>query len=154
LHDAGKVARSSLGELENVTIENAESHGEVVYSKYHLQGVRLEAAQGFPAVLHVGLPTLRAYLAKGFSQNDAGVATLLSLIPAVSDTNIVSRTSAAKLIEVQKAARAIMDAELTAEELIQKAVEMDKWLIQEHISPGGSADLLAVTWFIENMVRL
>ena len=68
-----------------------ETAGERIHTAYGIAGARGEAALGFPSVLTIGLPALKAWLSQGFSLNDAAVLTLLSLLSQVDDTNMIHR---------------------------------------------------------------
>ncbi|MDR2870211.1 MAG: citrate lyase holo-[acyl-carrier protein] synthase [Deferribacteraceae bacterium] len=147
LADAGQVAAQALGDLKNT---NVQTHGELVFAKHGMAGVRAEAAKGFPSVRDIGLPLL-VYLCEehGFSINDGGVMVLLKLMSKVADTNIVSRSSPEKLAEIQKRANDIFKSSIVnRDELIKQATQLDEELIKENISPGGCADLLAITYFM------
>src|SRR5258708_8607988 len=57
------------------------SHGDIVTKRYGATGARGEALGGFPRVVDIGLPTLRAKRAKGAPESVARLATLLRLMP-------------------------------------------------------------------------
>ena len=139
----------------------ALSHGEAVYERNGLQGIRGEVSRGFPAITEHALPLLRRLLKEGFSLNDAGIAVLLNIMAHAEDTNIIYRggTEALKAVREELlsffAAEARMGASgekqgcLPAIEAIrEKAVQLDRDLIARNLSPGGSADLLGITFFL------
>jgi triphosphoribosyl-dephospho-CoA synthetase len=64
------------------------------------------------------------------------------------DTNLVARGGLAGLRRVQGWAQGVMDASPTPEELRHALSEADGWFTEAWLSPGGSADLLAVTWWL------
>ena len=125
--------------LSSLTLENARTFGERMYVEHGLAGVRGEAAAGFPSVARASLPAFRAALAAGKSVNDAGVAALLALMANAEDSNVIRRGGLAR-------ARALMREAQTAH--VPDAEAMDRRLIEENISPGGCADLLAVTFLL------
>ena len=65
--------------------ENARTAGERLYLATGNRGVRGEAAEGFPSVLKIGLPALRAALDQGASLEELEKFTLGSLRRAVFD---------------------------------------------------------------------
>ena len=137
---SGEIEQSGGGR------SNAVTRGMAQYAKYGVTGVRGEAAAGFPSVRCWGLPVLEARLSAGDSLNDAGVAALLSLMAHVTDTNILSRSDMQTLEDMQTGLTAYLkDSALPAEELIALANELDERLIASNLSPGGCADLLAIT---------
>jgi holo-ACP synthase/triphosphoribosyl-dephospho-CoA synthase len=123
------------------------SHGEAVYAQSGLSGIRGEVAQGFPSVRLYALPALRRLLAAGHSVNNAGVAALLALLAHTADTNIVHRSSAATLAGIQHDLAAFLHGDPDMAAILSKATELDRDFISRNISPGGCADLLAVSLF-------
>lgn len=121
--------------------------GERVYLEYGIAGIRGEAEAGYPIVREAGLPALKKYLADGLSLNDALAFTLIHIMAVNFDTNIISRHNMRTLGEVCDAARQIIDEGIC----IRKINMFDKEFIRRNISPSGSADLLAVTYFIHSL---
>ena len=64
--------------------------GEKLYLRYGIRGVRGQAEDGFPAVLHAGLPVLEKELAAGADINRAGSVAMLAILCA--DTDIDRQT--------------------------------------------------------------
>ena len=136
--------------FEALTPETARTAGERLYLRCGLEGVRGEAANGFPSVLSVGLPALRRALKSGLSIDSAACVTLMHLIAAVPDTVMIARSS----LQAWKALTQQMSALLAADPLPDPD-QIAKWnqaFILENLSPGGSADLLALTLLIHFMV--
>lgn len=115
-----------------------------LYRQYRITGVRGEAA-GFPSAFHIGYPARRLWLDRGVSLNDA--AALVHLLAAVEDTNLIHRggysAAAACRVEAQQ-----MIGELTPESLHRELERMDERYTQGNLSPGGCADLLALSIFL------
>ncbi|MDD2402848.1 MAG: triphosphoribosyl-dephospho-CoA synthase [Clostridia bacterium] len=120
--------------------------GEKLYLKYQATGIRGEVEAGFPSVKNVGLPALKVALQKCNKLNDCIVHVLLSLMGTVEDTTILWRKDMNTLLEVQAWAKRILDkgSVFTKEGMLEIYI-MDKEFIERNISPGGSADLVAVT---------
>ena len=128
--------------------ERKLTHGEELYLKYGIGGVRMETALGYPALFETALPELRRLVSLGFSLNDAGVLTLMKILSETDDTSLISRCGYEKACAYRKKA-----GELTAEGLEGMDYErilrdLDREMIRDHASPGGSADLLAMTYFL------
>ena len=88
---------------------------------------------------------LRQALEKGFSFND-GAITLLHLIAATDDTNLIHRGGREKQLQVtQQITDLLKEDPFPAMDTIK---ELDKQFIRDNLSPGGSADLLALTYFL------
>ena len=126
------------------------SHGEMVRARYGATGARGEAFAGFPHVLHVGLPTLRAERNRARTETNSRLWALLNIMARLEDTCVLYRGGAEGLAIVQKGAS---DALLAggpgsvAGELAM--LRLDQELLIRNISPGGAADLLAATLFLD-----
>ena len=138
---AGLVAK----ELKNLD-HAAMTAGEKLYYKYGITGIRGEVENGFPSVVNYGLPALEDAFDKGATINDALVHTLISLMTVVEDSNVIWRTAYDTLLEVQRIANNILSLGSVFTEKGRMAIaETERYFLQRHISPGGSADLLSVT---------
>jgi holo-ACP synthase/triphosphoribosyl-dephospho-CoA synthase len=124
------------------------SHGEAIHKRYGIGGVREEARLGFPAVRNRALPVLRGALQAGQSVNDAGLAALLHLISAVTDTNIIHRSDPETMEKIRQDAGAFLAADPAPPAIGKYAAKLDSEFIARNISPGGSADMLALTLFL------
>lgn len=123
--------------------------GERLFLAYGITGIRGEIEAGLPSVCHQGLPALRQGLASGLSINDALIHTLISLMTVVVDSTIINRHGLDTLGDVQNEAKRIMDAGGMLTELGRMQISaLDTSFIERNISPGGSADLLAATYFL------
>ena len=138
---AGLVAK----ELKNLD-HAAMTAGEKQYYKYGITGNRGEVENGYPSVVNYGLPALEDAFDKGATINDALVHTLISLMTVVEDSNVIWRTDYDTLLEVQRIANNILSLGSVFTEKGRMAIaETERYFLQRHISPGGSADLLSVT---------
>lgn len=133
-------------ELEGVTEETAVTVGQKLYAQYGITGIRGQAEAGFPAVLHTGLPVLEEGVLAGFSLERAGCGALLAMLTACADTNLIARSDrdTAKAITRQVALLLAKNRypDQTALE------ELDALFVEKNLSPGGTADLLAATYFL------
>ena len=141
---ADLVLKSSLLDLEHASGTTA---GERLYIAKGLTGIRGEVAAGFPSVISNSLPAYEAALARGLSQNDAGVCALLSLISTLEDTNVYHRGGNAGAAFAKAYAKKLLAVDY------DKATveEMDDEFIKRRLSPGGAADLLAITYFLHTL---
>ena len=123
--------------------------GEAMYVKYGVTGVRGEAEQGFPSVQKLALPVYRQRRKEGASVNDALVDTLLALIAGTADTNILGRHDMEALYYAQAAAKRVQSlGGMKTAEGRKALIALDSDFTQRWLSPGGSADLIAVTHFL------
>ena len=138
----GLIARDFSG----LTPETAVTAGQRQYLQYGVTGVRGQAEAGFPAVLTAGLPRLEEALARGGSLNDAGCAALLALMAAAEDTNLIRRGGRALQRRIADALTdRLREIPFPEPELLR---EMDAAFIRRNLSPGGTADLLALTYLL------
>ena len=115
----------------------AGSHGQRARQRYGASGARGEALAGFPHARHAW-----AALARPGGRN----AALLTLLAEVEDTNLLHRGGPEGLALVQSRARSILAASPPA--YGEGLLELDRACIARNLSPGGSADLLALALFL------
>ena len=135
-------------ELDSITSDTARSHGEQLYLEHGVLGARGEAVNGFPGLFETALPMMDALLEGGETLNDAGVVTLLHIMAEIQDTNIISRSSYSRMAELQAQLRDLLSRHLSPAQLVEESGSLDRRFIEENISPGGSADLLALAYLI------
>jgi len=152
----GEMTRARMGqELERISAGEARTFGEAIYKKSRIGGVRAEAASGFASVRETALPRLREALGAGLNLNDAGLCALVSLMACTQDTNAVRR-GGEKLAEQLRESAAALEARIAGhlaegmlasqmDSIRQSLVRWDEALSEKRISPGGCADLLALT---------
>ena len=129
----------------------ARTAGEELYLISGLRGIRGEVAAGLPAVLQTALPVLEKCLLEGMSRNDAGVVALLHLIARGEDTNMIKRGGEALAAETARTVReALCENSRPSMETVRA---WDAYFIENRLSPGGCADLLAVSYFLHDWTR-
>lgn len=147
LSECADMAQGVTAEdFAGITPENAKTAGEKLFALHGITGVRGQAEAGFPAVRDVGLPTLRRALREGHSLNDAGAVTLLHLLAAIDDTNLIHRSNRETQLKIKKDLTVLLQE--TPFPSMQTICHMDEEFIKRNLSPGGSADLLAMTYFL------
>ncbi len=126
--------------------------GERLYLAEGVTGIRGEAERGFPAVVTTALPYLKKLLSGGAALNDALAETLLLLMTTAEDTNILARGGREGERSVREAARnALALGGMRTEEGRRAVRDMEALFPSRRLSPGGAADLLAVTVFFHLM---
>jgi triphosphoribosyl-dephospho-CoA synthase len=126
------------------------SHGCLVQRRYGATGARGEAQRGFPHVLSAGLPVLRARRAAGALEDDARLDALLHIMTTLEDTCLLYRGGDQGLRTAQSGAAAVLEAGGCATDSGRmKLLALDRKLLEMCLSPGGSADLLAATLFVD-----
>jgi triphosphoribosyl-dephospho-CoA synthase len=130
-------------------IHTARTAGERMFRLYGLAGARGEAASGYETVRTVALPVYDRLRLGGFRENVALLQVLLHLLAVNNDTNLVSRGGLAALHYVRYyASKLLREGGAVAPGGVNRMAAFDDALIASHLSPGGTADLLAVTWFL------
>ena len=136
-----------LEDLKHLTKETAKSHGEKLYVNHRITGVRGEVEAGLPTVFDHGLPYFESL--EEPSLNKRLVLTLFKLMTLCDDTTIVHRHNVQKLMDVKELAKKVLVIyESQPEKFEGKLAEVEDSFIRDLISPGGSADLLAVTAYL------
>lgn len=144
----GIVEKELSGLLEKLP-DRPLTAGERFYVSSRVTGIRGEIEAGMPTVACAGLPNLRKALDRGLSLNDALIHTLLCLMTVSEDTTILKRHGLSMLKVVQQDAQAIVAiGGMHSDQGRRRVEELDQAYSKRGISPGGSADLLAVTYFI------
>ena len=131
--------------------EGTHTVGQRLYLEQGLEGIRGELARGLPAVAQIGLPTLRQRLNAGDSLEEAGQQVLLALMAQVVDTNLIARGGLAGQQWAMEQARALTEGQTASREEMEA---LDQAFMERNLSPGGCADLLAITYFLEFLSRM
>lgn len=127
------------------SLQARKSHGEEIFLKYGFSGARGEAESGFQVVFEHGLPPFKGII----KLNDEVLhESFLSIASVNADTNILYRGGLEVLTVFQGLCKSAMGNynEQTYSEVID-------YCRKENISPGGSADLLAVTIFVWSVMN-
>ena len=140
----GECSLTDLHKLANTQTASLPTNGERIFTAYGIQGARGEAAAGFPSAVQIGLPALKKWLAAGFSLNDSAAMALLTLISEVNDTNMVHR-GGPELAKKRKGQAKHLLSTITKENFKETLSALDSQYVAENLSPGGCADLLAVS---------
>jgi len=119
-----------------------KTHGYETKKKYALSGARGEAQNGFP--------NIRKALSYMRDTDDLWMRRLMLLYSNVNDTNIVYRSNLKTLKTLQNISKQILDSNTPIIEN-SKFVELEKFVSEYNISPGGCADLFAASYFLDNL---
>ena len=133
----------------------SDSHGERARQRYQVGGARREAQDGFPHVIAIGLPALLKARANGAAEDAARLDALLAIMASLDDTCLLHRAGLPGLQAGQQGARRVLELGGSSTVTGRAALaELDHTLLSLNASPGGAADLLAATLFIDMLVRL
>ncbi len=147
----GSLVEKELGKKLH---PKGKTHGEVCFEKFGEKGkgIRGEMEAGLPCVFKHAMPALNSCFDNLKLESNSSIRfgltkALLSLIAHNNDSNILYRRGERILEELKDLSQQAFDVYGTN-------LFNDKYLIlmnfcrQNRISPGGSADLLAVSYFI------
>jgi holo-ACP synthase/triphosphoribosyl-dephospho-CoA synthase len=143
---ARMTAGLTASDFAGLTPENAKTMGQKLYLRHGITGIRGQAEAGFPAVRDIGLPKLEAGLARGLDLNDAGCAALLAMLTETVDTNLIARSDYETQQRIAREIRVLLETEPFPDP--QRLQELDRVFVEKNLSPGGTADLLALTYFL------
>jgi triphosphoribosyl-dephospho-CoA synthase len=127
--------------------------GEAACHRYGTGGARGQAQAGFPHVIDIALPCLRESRLRGNHENTARLNALLSVIAQLDDTCVLSRGGSAALASIQSGAAGVLAAGGAATPEGQRALRrLEVDMLARNVSPGGAADLLAATLFLDRLM--
>ena len=86
-------------------------------------------------------------LEEGYSPNKAGLLTLLQYIASIEDTNMMIRSDFDTVQRIQKEMKRFLRT-AGPEQQLEIIPALDAYFVKNNISPGGSADMLALTYFL------
>ncbi|MCR4956863.1 MAG: triphosphoribosyl-dephospho-CoA synthase CitG [Lachnospiraceae bacterium] len=122
--------------------------GEKQYKKYGLTGARGEAALGMPSVRLFALPLLEKR-ANPDNLYRVGAGILTQIMANLEDSNMISRSNKETAFFIRKCLKNHFDATGDEAETSKCFLnQLDELFIKYHLSPGGAADLLAISYFL------
>ena len=128
--------------------------GELACRQYQVDGARGQARAGFLLVTCAGLPALHASRARGDNETTARLNALLAIISQLDDTCVLSRGGETALLALQTGAARVLAAGGAATADGAKALlALEAVALARGVSPGGAADLLAATLFLDRLTE-
>lgn len=139
LQNAIKTMTAGLVDNELKDLQEYRTHGEKMFQLYGYTGIRGEVESGIPHAFNVGYPIL--------TNEDSSFDTrlkhaLLAIMASNDDANMLKRGGYEGLQTGKEWSRKAYA------NLNQHLSEMNAKFIEDNLSPGGSADLLAVSIFL------
>jgi triphosphoribosyl-dephospho-CoA synthase len=127
------------------------SHGTEALRQFGVCGARGEAAAGFPHAIDTGLPALRlGRLLAPADPEAARVHSFFSLLATVDDTNLLYRGGEPGLRFAREQAAEFLSEDGVGNALWRKRAEaVHREFVARSLSPGGCADLLGITLFLD-----
>lgn len=126
-----------------------QTNGERLYTQYGITGIRGEAAAGFPLIFERIYPEFLTLISKGTGVFKSGRIILLYLIAYSEDTNIIHRSDYKTFTNLQYKLKKFLTEHMNMQFDVDTIIDkLDDYFIEKNISPGGSADLLALIYFL------
>ncbi|MDO5088207.1 MAG: citrate lyase holo-[acyl-carrier protein] synthase [Leptotrichiaceae bacterium] len=140
-----EITKNILDDFKNIEKKENLTNGEKLYIKYGFTGIRGEVREGLTDIFEDILPFYNGKL-KCYDKNTVCSMTLIKLMSIINDSTIVHRHGMDTLNEVKNRAASLIGV---SEQ--KKLKDFEKWCIENNISPGGSADILAVVIFLHRI---
>ncbi len=121
----------------------AHTHGQQAVSRYNVSGALAQAQQGYPALFSTWLPWLQTHR----HDDDSLHRVLLNIMSTLDDTNILHRCGPEAAQQVKAEAAQLFDHYSPS-----AMQDMNRRYVADNLSPGGAADMLALTVLIADML--
>ncbi|MGM0217865.1 triphosphoribosyl-dephospho-CoA synthase CitG [Enterococcus sp. AZ126] len=135
-------------DFADLTQKQQLSYGEKLYLEYGIVGIRGEAELGYPTLKNSALPFLRQHCKSEL--RTLFLLLLLHLMATTEDSNLINRGGISAWQKVKEQACELSQTfsiDHSKKELEDALFLFDQQLIKKNLSPGGSADLVALSFF-------
>lgn len=120
-----------------------DTHGKKVIEKHNIKGALNSAIDGYTLLFYEWLPFYRKHRNEEYSL----IKLLLFIMTNLDDTNIYYRKGEEVVAHVKQQAQEILD-----DFSIDRVEKLNREFVKENISPGGAADMLSLTLFIDSII--
>ena len=146
------MVKNILDDFKELHKKEKLTHGERLYLEYGFTGIRGQVQDGL-SVLFDNI--IDNYINSDLKENDLYTQILIELMARVEDSTVVYRHDISTLRKVQSDAKDLLNmGGIFTEEGKQKCHELEDIYINENISPGGCADLLAISILLINVKKI
>jgi len=150
--DTIAASAAALARLPDRFAPRSSSHGKQARLRFGASGARGEAQAAFPHATLVGLPMLRRARERGLPEDRARLDALMAIMARLDDTCLLHRGGPVALRTAQVGAQTVLAAGGTATAAgMRRLHRLHAALMTLWASPGGCADLLAVTLFLDRI---
>ena len=131
------------------------THGERLFLEHGITGIRGEVQQGFPSVLEAGLPAFRRCLDAELCMEDCALEALLALMERCEDSNVIHRMGFDYWQGPYREQAGSIRHETRPGSTLRrdKLKKLDQLFSETGVSPGGAADLLTCTLFLQTLEK-
>lgn len=137
------MVKNILDDFKELHKKEKLTHGERLYLEYGFTGIRGQVQDGL-SVLFDNI--IDNYINSDLKENDLYTQILIELMARVEDSTVVYRHDISTLRKVQSDAKDLLNmGGIFTEKGRQKCHHLEDLYIKENISPGGCADLLAIS---------
>ncbi|AZA49471.1 triphosphoribosyl-dephospho-CoA synthase MdcB [Chryseobacterium carnipullorum] len=145
LNVAGQIAV-----FQDRYVPKSITNGSLVRKRYSVRSAREEAAMKFPSLQNVALPALANFSHE--PQQIQRLNVLLSLMAITDDTCILNRSDMEVLDKIKATSNKIVEnGGMGKVQNRARFQELDRFITENWVSPGGSADLLAAVIYLEKI---
>lgn len=141
---AAALAKTDAAERLLHAQTERDTNGAKVYAAYGAPGAVGEAAEGF---LHANFCADRLRMYRDSGERHAGALALCDTMAILDDTNLLHRGGAEGLAFTKTEAKRI--ASLPTDRRAAALEALDAEMIRRNLSPGGSADMLALAYLLD-----
>lgn len=120
-----------------------DTHGKKVIEKHNIKGALNSAIDGYTLLFDEWLP----FFIKHKNEEHSLIKLLLFIMTNLDDTNIYYRKGEEVVAHVKQQAQEILD-----DFSIDRVEKLNREFVKENISPGGAADMLSLTLFIDSII--
>ncbi len=156
-----EVMQNNLSKIAQVVLRNSldkselhSTHGEAAVQRYGVKGARAMATEGYQALWSEWLPLYRFLSSR--PKEERMQLTLLKIMSTLDDTCVIHRAGYERAQEVKKEAKEMLRYALrqtqNKQDWKEKLKDMCGRYAREGISPGGAADMLALTIFTDSII--
>ncbi len=137
--------REGIAQIAGQLPYDTKTHGFKVRNEYGIKNALDTARDGYGDLFEIWRPFLHEHL----SDENGRLRTLLKIMTTLDDTNICHRRGTDGLAAVKAEAGRLLE-----DFSVEGARAMDMKFTEENLSPGGAADMLALTLFAEALMNI
>ncbi|MBC5996487.1 triphosphoribosyl-dephospho-CoA synthase CitG [Romboutsia ilealis] len=146
-----EMVSNILDDFKDIDKKNNLTHGEKLYLEYGFTGIRGQVKDGLSFLFY---NILDKYSDSKLGENELYTQILIELMSIVEDSTVVYRHDIETLKKVQNDAKELLEiGGVYTNEGKNRIIELEKEYIRKNISPGGCADLLAISIFLYNLKK-
>lgn len=141
-------------DFANLDTKKTLSYGEKLFIQHGILGPRGEAVKGLPCVMSSALPFIQKRQSESQNHRLIPLETLIYLMSFVEDGNIIHRGGITAWQTIKQECAELLHLINTPDDFITAVTAYDTLLTNRHLSPGGAADLLAITLYFSFLEQL